>query len=256
MKRTSQEHILKSLSKGIRFDGRKMDELREVSVEYGVSNSAEGSARVKIGDTEIIVGVKMAVETPYPDTADKGNLMVNAELLPLSSSDFESGPPSIVAIELARVVDRGIRESGAIDVKKLCITEGEKVWSVMIDICSINADGNLLDAASLGALAAIKDAKFPKYADEKVDYSEHTKESVPLAKEPIAVTVFKIGDHLIVDPLPDEEANADARLTITTVGDGTICSLQKGGECALSVEEIDKMAALAQEKGKELRSKL
>ena len=230
--------------------------MREVSVEYGVSNSAEGSARVKIGDTEVIVGVKMAVEKPYPDTSDRGNLMVNAELLPLSSPEFEKGPPGIQAIELARVVDRGIRESGAIDIKKLCIVEGEQVWSVMIDICSINDNGNLLDASSLGALAAVKDAKFPKFADEKVDYSEHTKEKIPLSKEPIAVTVFKIGSHLIVDPLPEEEENIDARLTITTIGDGTICSLQKGGEDPLTVEEIDNMVALAQVKAKELRSKL
>jgi len=256
MSEGTKQHILASLSKGIRFDGRKAEEMREVSVEYGVSNSAEGSARVKIGDTEVIVGIKMAVEEPYPDTQDRGNLMVNAELLPLSNPEFESGPPGIEAIELARVVDRGIRESGAVDFKKLCIKEGEKVWSVMIDVCTINDEGNLLDAASLAALAALKDTKFPKYKDEKIDYMEKTKEGLPLSKEPVAITVHKIGENLIVDPLTEEEQSADARITVITDKEGTICALQKGGDTPLSVEEIDKMLALGQEKAKELRSKL
>jgi len=235
---TGREHILASLSKGIRFDGRKPEEMRKITVEPGFSVSAEGSARVKIGETEVLAGVKMAVETPYPDCADRGNLMVNAELLPLSSPEFEAGPPGIDSIEISRVVDRGIRESEAIDFKKLCIKEGEKVWSVMIDICTINADGNLLDAAALAALAAIKNTKFPKFDGEKIDYMEHTEEGLPIQKEPIAVTVHKIGEHLLVDPLIEEE------------------TLQKGGDYPLAVEEIDAMIGLAQEKAKELRAKL
>lgn len=256
MSTATREHILKSLSKGMRFDGRKPEEMREVTVESGVSISAEGSARVKIGETEVIVGIKMAVETPYPDTQDRGNLMVNVELLPLSNPEFESGPPGIEAIELARVVDRGIRESEAVDFKKLCIEEGEKVWSVIIDVCTINDAGNLLDASSLGAIAALKNTRFPKYEDDKIDYMEHTKEGLPLSKEPVAVTVFKIENSILVDPLPEEEKNADSRITVTTIKDGTICSLQKGGDTPLTVEEIDKMVALAQEKAKALRSKL
>lgn len=256
MNKWTKEHILQALSKGVRFDGRKAEDFREVSVETGVSGSAEGSARVKIGDTEVIAGVKMGVETPYPDTADQGNLMVNAELLPLSNPEFESGPPGMPAIELARVVDRGIRESKAIDVKKLCITEGEKVWSVMIDVCTINAAGNLIDASALAAIAALNNAKFPKYEDEKIDYMEHTKEGLPLQKVPVAVTVFKLGEHLIVDPLEEEEENAEARITVTTDENGVICSLQKGGETPLDIETVDKMLAIAQEKAKELRSKL
>lgn len=256
MSRLAKEHILSSLSKGIRFDDRKPEEMRKVAVESGVSKSAEGSARVRFGETEVIVGVKMAVEEPYPDTQDRGNLMVNVELLPLSSPEFESGPPSIKAIEIARVVDRGVRESGAVDFKKLCIAEGEKVWAVMIDVCTINDAGNLIDASALGALAALKNARFPKYEDDKIDYMEKTDKALPLEKEPIAVTVFKIGGNFIVDPSNEEEENADARLTVTTITDGTACSLQKGGETPLTVDEIDKMVGIAQEKAKELRAKL
>lgn len=256
MNQTTKEHVLNALLKGARFDGRKAEDFRKITVEYGAAGGAEGSARVKIGDTEVIAGIKMAIETPYPDTQDRGNLMVNAELLPLSSPDFETGPPRMPAIELARVVDRGIRESESIDVKELCIEEGEKVWSVMIDICTINSDGNLIDAAALAAIAALKNAKFPSYEDGKLDYMKKTDKALPLKKMPVAVTIFKIGDTLIVDPTDEEEKIAEARLTVTTIEDGTMCAMQKGGEVPLTIEEIDKMVALAQEKGKELMSKL
>lgn len=251
-----KQHILAALAKGIRLDGRKFEEIRDISVEYGISRSAEGSARVTIGETIVLAGVKLAVEKPYPDTADKGNLMVNAELMALSNPRFELGPPSMESIELARVVDRGIRESGAVDFEKLCIKEGEKVWSVMVDICTINAAGNLIDASALAAIAAIKDARFPKFDGTAVDYMEKTDEKLPVEQVPIAITVHRIGSSFLVDLLVDEEDSSDARLTVTTIDKGIICSLQKGGDSALSIDEIDRMIAIAQEKAKELRQKL
>lgn len=254
---TSKEHLLKALNKNVRYDGRKRSEYRPVSVKYDISKSAEGSASVRIGDTEVLVGVKLGIETPYPDTPNKGNLMVNVELRPLSSSKFEPGPPGDQAVELARVVDRGIREAKAIDVKQLCIKPGEKVWSVMIDVCSLNDDGNLFDAAALGTLAALKNARFPK-VDENfvIDYGAKTNKALPLNTQPVAVTVSKIGTELIIDPLPDEECMIDARLTVAVTERDEICALQKGGDSPLSVEEIADMVALALEKAHELRKKL
>lgn len=252
-----KKHLLKYYKDGVRFDGRKIMDYRPVKVEYGVSGSAEGSARVTIGDTVVIAGVKMALETPYPDTPEQGNLMVNAELLPLSSPEFETGPPGDQAIELARVTDRGIRESKAIDVKKLCLKAGEKVWSVMIDICTINDNGNLLDAAGLAAIAALKDARFPALDENQfVDYDKKTDTPLPLEKEPVPVTVLKIGDNFVVDPLPDEEKVADARLTVAVSKSGTVSAMQKGGRSPLTVEEVDQMVGIAVEKSGELRKNL
>jgi exosome complex component RRP42 len=250
-------HIIELLDKGTRLDGRRPDEYRKpVKVEYDVSSSAEGSARVVIGETEIITGIKMAIEAPYPDTPESGNLMVGAELSPLASPEFESGPPSIEAIELARVVDRGIRESRAVDFDKLCLEKGEKVWSVMIDLAPINDAGNLFDAAALSALAAIKNTKFPKLEDDKINYLEKTKESLPLQKQPISVTVCRIGRHFIVDPATEEEKVIDARLTVAVGEDGKLYALQKGGETPLTEEEILQMVDIAVEKTKELRKAL
>ena len=253
---TSKLHLLKALQKNTRYDGRKKEEFRDVEVEFGASHCAEGSARVKIGKTEVIAGVKMAIETPYPDTPDKGNLMVNAELLPASNPAFEPGPPGDKAIEISRVIDRGIRESKAVEFEKLCIEKGEKVWSVMIDICTINDDGDLLDVSALAAMAALIDTRFPEVVDDVVDYNKKTDKKLPLVRLPVTVTVYKIGDNMIVDPIPDEEQVYDSRLSVALTEKDEISAMQKGGDEPLSMDEISKMIDIVQKLAPELRKKL
>lgn len=250
-----KSHLLNTLSKGIRYDGRKLLQYRDLSIELNPIRSAEGSARVKIGKTDVIAGVKLAIEKPYPDTPDKGNLMVNVELRPLSNPQFEVGPPGDQAVELARIIDKCIRESESIDTKKLCITKGEKVWSVMIDICPINDDGNLFDAAAFASVAALKTARLPKVEGETVDYLTKTKTPLPLNTEPISITVLKIGQHLLIDPLPEEEPHTDARLTVAFTEKGVICSLQKGGEMPLTSNEIKEMVKTAKQQSLFVREK-
>lgn len=249
-----RDHIIRLFKSDVRLDGRKFTDYRKpIKVDVNVINTAEGSARVMIGKTDVMVGVKAEIMEPYPDTPDEGSIMVGAELLPLSNPDFELGPPGIEAVELARIVDRGIRESKCLDFKELCITKGEKAWTLVIDICTINDGGNLFDASALAALAAIKSMKFPKYEDDKIDYKVKTNKGVNLKELPISVTVIKIGEKFIVDPDSDEEKVIDARLTVASLSDGTLCALQKGGDYPLTSEDIDKMVDIGVEKAKELR---
>jgi len=144
------EYVKKMVSEGKREDGRGFEDFRKLSIEQGYIKNAEGSAMVTLGETKVLVGVKMEIGEPFPDRPDEGVLMVNAELGPIASPDFESGPPDEQSVELARVVDRGVRESKVIDMKKLCIEPGEKVWMVCVDIHVLNDCGNLIDASSLG----------------------------------------------------------------------------------------------------------
>jgi exosome complex component RRP42 len=251
------ERIRKYLEQEKRFDGRKLDEFRELTIEKNISKKAEGSVRVKLGKTEVLVGVKMDVAVPYPDSPDKGNLMVTAEFLPLSSARIELGPPKFDSIEVGRIIDRGIRESKLIELEKLCIKEGEKVWTVFIDIYTINDDGNILDAAGIGAVAALKLAKVPKYDEEnkKVLYGESSG-NIPLKKiNPFAITVHKIGKHLILDPTREEEDVSETRITIGS-SDGVIYSLQKGNSSYFSVEEIKESFNIVEKAWKELFKKV
>ena len=240
---------------GKRIDGRAFDKYRKITIEPDFVTSAEGSARVRLGDTEVVAGVKMDVGEPYPDSPDEGVLVVSAEFVPLASPEFESGPPGEDAIELARVVDRAIRESKAIDFKKLCITEGEKVWSVFVDIDILDNDGNLIDAAGLAAVTALLNTKIPDIVDEKPVHEKKGKKPLPMKGIPISTTFTKINGNIIVDPGYAESEATEARLTVGTIdSDGIkLCSLQKGGTIGFTLEELEKIFEMAEKKGSELR---
>jgi len=243
-----KNHIIEMLKEGKRLDGRGPGDVREISVETNAIESADGSAIVKYGNTEVIVGVKMIPGTPFGDTPAKGVLTTGAELIPMAHPLFESGPPSEDAIELARVVDRGIRESGMVDVDKLCIKEGEEVWMCFIDIYALNYDGNLFDAASLAAVAALKSTVIP--AEQ---YKKGNNAPLPTTCTPISVTAAKIGNTLILDPNFDEEQISSARLTITTDDDGNYRAMQKGGKGSMTLDELTQCLDMSRDKGKEIR---
>jgi exosome complex component RRP42 len=251
------DYIKTLIEKDSRIDGRKLNEYRKpVKIEYGVSSKAEGSAKAIIGDTEVIAGVKFKVGAPYADNPNEGTLITTVELLPLSSPDYLPGPPKEGAIELARIIDRGVRESKMIDMKKLCIKKGELVWTIFLDIYSINDDGNLIDAAALAALAALKSAVLPKLKDDEVVYGELTKTKLPLDTLPITSTIVKIGDKLMVDPCLEEEEAISARLSIAVSEKGNIHAMQLGEFGGLSPEECDEAISMAKKTTEVLRKVL
>ena len=146
-----RSHLAELAQRDERVSGRSRWERRELSIEVDVLDRAEGSAKVQMGDTIVYAGIKFQIQVPYPDRPDEGGIMTSAELRPVAGRHIEPGPPSPLSIELGRVVDRGIRESGCINTKDLCIIPGEKVWQVMIDCFAISDDGNLFDAFALAA---------------------------------------------------------------------------------------------------------
>ena len=252
--RMKQKRIAELISKGKRLDGRGITDYREVKLEMGVVERAEGSARVRLGKTEVMVGTKIEVGAPFSDVPDQGVLTVNAELVPLASPTFEPGPPNENSIELARVVDRGIRWSEAISLEELCAVPGKKVFIIFVDVYVLNHDGNLIDASALTALAALLNTKMRNYQvkDGEVEIkSGYTQ--LPVRNHPIAVTFAKINDKLVVDPSLEEEQVMDTRLTITTGKDGKICAVQKGGYGDFTKEQVLEAVKMAKEKADELR---
>lgn len=253
----NKKTIIKLASEGKRLDDRSLLDYRQpIKIETNLSKTAEGSAKVTIGETVVMAGVKLSLEKPYSDSPDEGGIMINAELIPLSSPEYEPGPPGMKAIELARVTDRGIRESHAIDFKKLCIEKGEKAWFIIIDIVPLNDAGNLFDAAALAALVALKETKLRKIDEETgaVDYKNFSDEKLPLLKETLSVTVGKVGGSLMVDPKVEEENAFSARLTVASDKNGTISALQKGGDEPMTIEEVGNIVDIALDKAKYLRS--
>ncbi len=251
----------KLFASGKRFDSRKLDEYRQLKVEYNVSKAAEGSARVTLGKTDVVVGVKMTLDAPYPDSPDKGNLMVSADLLPLASPRYEAGPPKFDAIELPRLVDRAIRESGMIDLKQLVVKPGEKVWTVIIDIYPINNDGNIIDASTIGAIAALRNALIPGIDEAgRPDYENRTKKKLPLTgTAPLSISIYKLGNVLILDPTREEEEVCEVRTTFgisSWNNQHMLNSCQKSGHTALSESELMQVMEFLPKKYDELYEKL
>ncbi|MFH1471443.1 MAG: exosome complex protein Rrp42 [Nanoarchaeota archaeon] len=252
----TSNYVINLIKNGKRFDKRKLDEMRDLKIEYDISRNAEGSAKVTLGKTVIIAGVKLGLSTPYPDSPDKGVLTTSAEFLTIAAPEFEPGLPGEEAVELARVVDRGIREGHAIDLGKLCIKEKVKVWMVFLDIMVINHDGNLIDAAGIAALAALTHAKMPNLIVDGEEYTtnrDNMTEPVPLQDLPIPVTIRKNGGAHIVDTTAIEENAIHGRITVTTKANGNICAMQQGGANAFTIEEINSIVAMSQKIGEEIR---
>jgi len=265
-----RDYLSKLAEQGKRADGRTFNEFRKIEIETGLFSKAEGSAQVKIGNTQVVAGIKILIGTPYPDTPESGVMTTAAELIPMASPDFEAGPPREKAIELARVVDRGIRESKIIEVDKLCLEPGEAIWMVFIDIHIIDFDGNLFDASSLAALAALHNAVIPiersrsdleklqeKFPSVKKYLEEHpTDYPLPLKEPPISCTTVKYNNALMIDPALDEEEIAEARLTVATDENGDIRAMQKGLNGSFTVEEIKKVIKASIDNGTKIREEL
>jgi len=246
--------LIDLLSKGKRTDGRSMDQVRKLEIKTGLIEKANGSAMVSLGNTQVIAGVKVDKGTPFPDTPDKGLLVVGAEVLPLAAAYVEAGPPDENAIELARVVDRGVRESEMIDLSSLCIKEGKFVYAVFVDVNVLNVDGNLFDATSYAVVSALLTAKMPKFVlDGDTVKNTGEKLPVPVSKVPVSVTIANISDMLVVDPTEEEEAVMDSRITLDTEDNGYLCAGQKGEPGSFTPEQILTAADWAIARGREIR---
>lgn len=252
--RVRQRQIAQLIAGGKRLDGRGLTDYREIKVESGLIEKAEGSASVHIGKTEVLVGVKIELGEPFLDRPNEGVLTVNSEFVPLASPEFEAGPPGEESIELSRVVDRGIRESKAIELEKLCIFPGKKVFVVFVDVYVLNHDGNLIDAAALAALAALLNTKMFNYEvkEEEVEIVPGFTQ-LPVTNHPVAITFAEINGKLVVDPWLDEEEVMDARLTVTFEKEGKLCAMQKGGRGTFTKQQILEAVKIGQQKAEELR---
>ncbi len=240
-----------------RLDGRGLLDYRDIKIEVGLIQKAAGSALVSLGNTKVMTGVKLEMGTPFPDTPAEGVLVCNAELVPLASPSFEPGPPSEDAIELARVVDRGIRESKAIDTSKLCIVPGKKVFMVYVDMYVLDHDGNLFDASALASIAALLNAQMKEFKvgeNGEVEFGE-SYAKLPIVNRPVEVTAVKINNKLMVDPSLDEEAAADTQITIAVDQDDHVCAMQKSKPGTFTSDEVMSAVKNAQLKAKELREK-
>ena len=244
-----RNHLAELAQQNQRIDSRGQWESRDINLQTNVLPNAEGSAIVTMGNTIVYAGVKFQIMTPYPDRPNQGGLMCMAEVRPVAGRNWEAGPPSPESIELSRVVDRGIRESGCIDVDNLCIIPGEKAWQVILDLFALSDDGNLFDAYALAGIAALRTAVIPEVKFEVSD----TDRPLPVSKTPIMCSYHKVGGRFVYDAEGKEELGGDERIHITLGDDDNVHSLQKGLKGIFTESEFSEIMEHAKSRCSELR---
>ena len=137
----------------VRNDGRRPGDLRAVSITLGVQKWAEGSCRIRQGDTEVLCAASIADRVP-PHLRGKGTGWVTAEysMLPRATAertDRESvkGKLGGRTHEIQRLIGRSLRD--AVDLTKL----GERTISIDCDV--LQADGGTRTASITGGYVAL-----------------------------------------------------------------------------------------------------
>ncbi|KAF1002863.1 hypothetical protein AG4045_001414 [Apium graveolens] len=245
--------IENSLLSDLRVDGRRPFDYRRLIIKFGRD---DGSSEVQLGNTHVMAFVTSQLVQPYRDRPNEGTLSFYTEFSPMADPSFEAGRPGELAVELGRIIDRGLRESKAVDTESLCVISGKLVWSVRIDVHILDNGGNLVDAANIAALAALSTFRRPECTlggedgQELIIHPPEVREPIPLIIHhlPVAVTFGFIGKEniVVIDPTHYEETVMGGRMTVTLNTNGDVCAIQKaGGDGVLpSVESFNTERAL------------
>ncbi|XP_078441506.1 exosome complex component RRP45A-like [Wolffia australiana] len=254
-----RKFIVQALQSGIRIDGRGPFEYRRLTIKFG---KEDGQSEVQLGQTHVMAYVTSQLVQPYKDRPNEGTLSIFTEFSPMADPSFEVGRPGELAIELGRVVDRGLRETRAVDMESLCVVAGRFVWAVRVDLHIIDNGGNLVDAANVAALAALLTFRRPECTvggDDGQEVTIHPPEvreplGLIIHHLPVAVTfgIFSEEKSLIVDPTYHEEAVLAGRMTTTVNSNGDVCAIQKAGGEGMEPREIMRCLRIASTKATEI----
>ncbi|XP_074373275.1 exosome complex component RRP45A-like isoform X2 [Apium graveolens] len=255
--------IENSLLSDLRVDGRRPFDYRRLTIKFGRD---DGSSEVQLGNTHVMAFVTSQLVQPYRDRPNEGTLSFYTEFSPMADPSFEAGRPGELAVELGRIIDRGLRESKAVDTESLCVISGKLVWSVRIDVHILDNGGNLVDAANIAALAALSTFRRPECTlggedgQELIIHPPEVREPIPLIIHhlPVAVTFGFIGKEniVVIDPTHYEETVMGGRMTVTLNTNGDVCAIQKAGGDGVLPSVIMQCLRIASVKAGDMSSKI
>ncbi len=199
-----------------RSDGRAWDELRPVAFTMNVQKWAEGSCRIRVGDTEVLCAASISDRVP-PHLRGKGTGWVTAEysMLPRATaerSDREStkGRVGGRTHEIQRLIGRSLR--GVVDLAKL----GERTITVDCDV--LQADGGTRCASITGGYVALA-AALKTYGMGRM-----------LVGKVAAVSVGVVGGGPMLDLDYGEDSSAEVDFNVVATDAGTYVELQGTAE--------------------------
>ncbi|XP_073049811.1 exosome complex component RRP45A-like isoform X2 [Primulina eburnea] len=258
-----KKFIETALLSDLRIDGRGPFDYRNVTIKFG---REDGSSEVQLGQTRVMGFVTSQLVQPYRDRPNEGTLSIYTEFSPMADPSFEIGRPGVFAVELGRIVDRGLRESRAVDTESLCVVAGKWVWAIRIDLHILDNGGNLVDAANIAALVALLTFRRPECTlggdndQEVIIHSPEVREPLPLIVHhlPVAITFAFIGSEstVVIDPSDFEEAVMGGKLTATLNTNGDVCAIQKAGGDGVIQSVILQCLRIASVKAADITNKI
>jgi len=262
---SEMKYIQSGIEQNIRNDGRHRLQYRnDFSIEVGVISQAAGSARLRLANTEILVGIKVEIGTPKESAPNEGYFEYHIECCPSASTEFEGRGAEQLNLELARSLKRLYANKTCFDLEKLSIIEGEQCWVIFIDALILQVDGNIFDCVSIACRAALYDCRVPniqvikdgdatelQISDDPLDAMQ-----VDTSRIPVAVTLTKIASRFVVDATIEEEFCQSARLTIGINKQGNSVSVQKAGKGGLLPSSVSQMMMAARKIGCEIITRL
>lgn len=147
--------IIHSVEDDCRIDGRKCQEFRKIQLEMDVIPACHGSCHVRIGKTDLLVGVKLQVDEPADGAPDEGRIEFAADCSANASPAFEGRGGEEIANDVVSILTNSF--APAIDLKSLCLIPGKSVWLLSVDILILefSSKANLIDASGIGVKAAL-----------------------------------------------------------------------------------------------------
>jgi exosome complex component RRP41 len=212
MKKKKTEKLIDK--KGIRLDGRKIDELRPVKMEVGILPNADGSAYLEQGKNKILAGVYGPKEAHPRHIAqqDRAVIQCRYHMAPFSVDERKSPAPSRRDVELSKV----IRES----LETAVFLEYYPRTAIQVYIEVLQADGGTRCAGITTAALALADA------------------GIPMRDLVVACAAGKADGKLIVDLMDTEDKVGNADVPVAFMPNlNAITLLQMDGN--LSVKEFE-----------------
>ncbi|CAN1355591.1 Exosome complex component RRP42 [Linum perenne] len=228
-----EQHFIKGgIDQNIRCDGRKRDSYRPIFVETGVIPQANGSARIRMGATEVIASVKAELGRPSALHPDKGKVAIFVDCSPGRGGEELSAELSVT---LQGCLLGGTSGAGAgIDLKSLIVAALANTAIPRVNV-SAGAAGD---------------------EQPEVDISDEEFLQFDTSAVPVIITLTKIGRHYIVDATSEEESQMSSAVSISVNRKGHICGLTKRGGASLDPSVISDMVSVAQHLSEQLIIKL
>ncbi|CAL1537140.1 unnamed protein product [Lymnaea stagnalis] len=252
--------ILHSMQDNFREDGRGCEDFRHMEVETGLISNTNGSARVRLASTDILVGVKVQLVPVDPNKPNVGRIEFFLDCSANATPAFEGRGGEGLASEITAMLTRAYSCPSAIDYPSLCVLPGQQCWLLYIDVLLLECGGNLFDAVSIAVKSALFNLRIPNVTMTKdeggieLDVSDDPFDfkRLDVAGAPIIVTVNKIGHFHVVDASEKEEVCSLARLMLGITEKGTVTAMKKEGSGSLDTDSISEMIESAKKVGVEL----